>query len=102
MALNPNAEAQCRALDPDLCKDRDIYHELFHAMGMLHEHSRVDRDNFVTIKLANIHISLDRQFKKFPKSKTLNMPYDGTSIMHYLSTQGGDPPGSPAILSKVN
>ena len=69
---------------------------------MLHEHSRKDKDNFVKIEWANIHQGLDRQFKTFPRSKTLDMPYDGTSIMHYLTTQGADPPGAAAIVSKVN
>ena len=25
---------------PDACEDRDIYHELLHSIGLLHEHQR--------------------------------------------------------------
>ena len=27
-------------LDRDACSDRDIYHELLHSIGLLHEHQR--------------------------------------------------------------
>ena len=89
-------------LDPDSCTDRDIYHELFHVMGLLHEHQRKDRDEYVTIKWENIPYGYDKHFAKFSKSKTLDLPYDVTSIMHYLSTQAADPEGASSIVSKVD
>ena len=88
-------------LDPVVCSDRSIFHELFHVLGFLHEHQRADRDNYVTIDWQNIPYNYNRQFIKLSRSKTLGMPYDATSITHYSSNQAADPIGSTSIISKV-
>ena len=88
--------------DPDICSDRSIYHEMFHVLGLLHEHQRKDRDQYVTIQWANIPHGHNKQFVKYPRiTKTLSMPYDGTSIMHYYSTQGNAFAGESTIVSNV-
>ena len=33
-----------------------VQHEIFHALGRIHEHSRPDRDTFVRIHYGNIKI----------------------------------------------
>jgi hypothetical protein len=59
-----------------------IAHELGHALGLLHEHSRRDRDNFVTINTNNIQAGLADQFDL--KSDSISYgPYDFDSVMHY-------------------
>ena len=78
---------------------------MLHVLGMLHEHQRKDRDNYVNIQWNNIPYVHDRVFMKFPKwdgffGFTLDLPYEGKSIMHYHSTQGSLD-GSPVITSKV-
>ena len=88
-------------LDPVVCSDRDIFHELFHVLGFLHEHQRADRDNYITIEWQNIPYNYNSQFVKFSRSKTLGMPYDATSITHYTSDQGASPIGESSIISKV-
>ena len=75
-------------LDPNQCDDQAIYHEVFHVLGMLHEHQRPDRDKHVTVHFKNIPFSLDPQFRVLNKVKTLDLPYDVKSIMHYKTTQG--------------
>ncbi|CAH1785994.1 unnamed protein product [Owenia fusiformis] len=66
-------------------------HEFVHALGFWHEHTRSDRDNYVSIDFSNI---LDSQRDNFEKQDTDNLVgYDFDSIMHYsnyaFSKNGG-------------
>uniref|UniRef100_A0ABP0N8Y6 Metalloendopeptidase n=1 Tax=Durusdinium trenchii TaxID=1381693 RepID=A0ABP0N8Y6_9DINO len=60
-------------------------HEMLHSMGMAHEQSRPDRDNYVTINWQNIQSNMHSQFAKDSYADT-NRPYDILSIMHYGPT----------------
>ncbi|MES1905728.1 MAG: hypothetical protein MHPSP_002963, partial [Paramarteilia canceri] len=61
-----------------------IIHEIFHALGRFHEHSRYDRDNYVRLNTENIIDELVSQFDKRPrKDDTFGVSYDINSIMHY-------------------
>nr|XP_045589057.1 low choriolytic enzyme-like isoform X1 [Procambarus clarkii] len=85
------------------CRHRArITHELLHALGFLHEHSRPDRDHYVAVNWDNIMkgeasqgssrrdarqasatIGTKRNFVISRKYSTLEVPYDYGSIMHY-------------------
>ncbi|XP_067459518.1 hatching enzyme 1.2 isoform X3 [Thunnus thynnus] len=70
-----------------------ISHEFMHALGFVHEQSRFDRDNYVTIMWPNIWRDRLRNFEKF-KTDNLNLPYDYGSILHfgmYAYSQDGEP-----------
>ena len=58
-------------------------HELAHAQGILHEQSRTDRDNYVTIKLENVISGMEHNFEKHAATQTDGFPYDYQSLMHY-------------------
>ncbi|KFP75238.1 Astacin-like metalloendopeptidase, partial [Apaloderma vittatum] len=60
-----------------------IQHELDHALGFLHEHSRSDRDEHVKIVWEYISPSDRSDFRKFENSNNLDLPYDYSSVMHY-------------------
>ncbi|XP_029984811.1 low choriolytic enzyme-like [Sphaeramia orbicularis] len=59
-----------------------IQHELLHALGFHHEHTRSDRDKYVKINWENIHDYYAYNFKK-KDTNNLDTPYDYNSIMHY-------------------
>lgn len=67
------------------CTTYKIVHELGHTLGLYHEHSRPDRDNFVTINWYNVGTSeKDKtQMDAVVELNTMNLPYDYGSIMHY-------------------
>ena len=70
------------------CIYRDIIiHELGHAIGFYHEHTRPDRDNYVDVIYDNIQEGFEDQFYKFGRGRTntLGLGYDIQSIMHYDS-----------------
>lgn len=62
-----------------------IAHECCHSLGILHEQSRNDRDQFVEIKYANILEGFESNFDKFGPAQGFfdYFDYDYGSLMHY-------------------
>lgn len=59
-------------------------HELMHAIGIFHEQSRADRDDFVTVHWENIQKGYENNFEKRSlNDTTYAFEYDYDSIMHY-------------------
>lgn len=59
-------------------------HEIGHALGLIHEHQRPDRDEYVTILYENIVPEFAHNFNLFVSSKpTRYDEYDYESVMHY-------------------
>ncbi|OWA52992.1 putative Embryonic protein UVS.2, partial [Hypsibius exemplaris] len=68
------------------CTDRSgiVQHELMHALGFYHEQSRVDRDDYVEINMANIEEGDHQgQFQKYTDTTAFGQPYDFGSVLHY-------------------
>lgn len=67
--------------------ERMIYHEMFHCLGLIHEHQRPDRDAHVSINWGNIQENRTRFFKT--RNDFLydlkQHRYDVRSVMHYSS-----------------
>ncbi|KFM81529.1 Zinc metalloproteinase nas-39, partial [Stegodyphus mimosarum] len=62
-------------------------HEFLHAIGFQHEHSRSDRDEYLTINWQNIEKKWYYAFRKLlPQQNRLLTPFDYNSIMLYGET----------------
>uniref|UniRef100_A0AAV2IZ13 Metalloendopeptidase n=1 Tax=Knipowitschia caucasica TaxID=637954 RepID=A0AAV2IZ13_KNICA len=66
------------------CRIGNIVHEILHALGFYHEHTRMDRDQYIKIFEENVMKKAWNNFSKQP-GNTLNIPYDVSSILHYGS-----------------
>ena len=87
-------------------------HEIGHALGLWHEQSRSDRDQFIEIITANIHPNFIHNFDTHIQDGKDLGNYDHGSIMHYPATafsvngqptirvKGGQPIGQRNGLSK--
>ncbi|XP_038826991.1 high choriolytic enzyme 1-like [Salvelinus namaycush] len=64
------------------CNVGNLCHELMHALGLHHEHTRPDRDQYVTIQWDNVVPGKAKNFV-VKKGDTQDLPYDYDSIMHY-------------------
>ncbi|XP_057317770.1 zinc metalloproteinase nas-6-like [Hydractinia symbiolongicarpus] len=60
-------------------------HEIGHALGLWHEQSRPDRDDYVEILWNNIKEANKHNFRKYSHNfvDSRGSPYDYDSIMHY-------------------
>jgi len=68
-------------------------HELLHTLGFVHEHTRPDRDSFISLNEENIQLGAEKNFVKrkqgfsdfFDKGSVnpKNTPYDVLSLLHY-------------------
>lgn len=85
-----NLEASCWS-------DSLVLHEIGHALGLLHEHQRADRDAFVAVDYSNVQpayrFAFDHGFGR------THGPYDLRSVMHYqfyaFAADGGRPSLTP-------
>ena len=64
---------------------RSMFHEMGHSLGLLHEHQRPDRDDYVSIDLGNVPSNAHFAFNKYPYMPLVG-PYDFGSVMHYHRT----------------
>ena len=73
------------ATNPTCINTGTVLHEFGHALGLMHEHQRSDRDVYIVINKTNLTSKgLDAVNKKYDhESRT---PYDYRSIMHYPQT----------------
>ena len=60
-----------------------VQHEMMHALGIFHEQSRPDRDDFVTINFGNIQSGYEGNFEKSSDILSRGSAYDYGSVMHY-------------------
>ncbi|KAL6428199.1 hypothetical protein ACFW04_008498 [Cataglyphis niger] len=81
-----------------------VIHELMHAVGFLHEHSRYERDDYVDILWQNISPGHTHNFNKAPAEVTdaFGVGYDYSSVMHYSSTAFSKNNQLKTIVPKVS
>jgi len=62
-----------------------VLHEMMHALGVIHEQSRPDRDEHIIVKMENIEEKYLHNFQKysFEDITNVNVPYNYASLMHY-------------------
>ncbi|MDP6565469.1 MAG: M12 family metallopeptidase [Alphaproteobacteria bacterium] len=68
-------------LDPG-CSENKVRHEIGHRIGLLHEHVRRDRDEFVRIDFDNIAEGKEGNFERDDRGELCG-DYDFRSLMHY-------------------
>ena len=74
--------------DEVLCTKRDIFHEMFHTIGLYHEHQRNDRDKYVKFNQNHLTNSASESNFEIIKAFRPTWDYDITSITHYQHFQG--------------
>ena len=66
-----------------LCGYLTILHEIGHTVGLWHEQSRPDRDQYVTVYFENIRPNRRHLYRIETAIDSLGQTYDFNSIMHY-------------------
>ena len=75
-------------------------HEIGHAVGLRHEHQRLDRDGYVTVSDAQIYGKLGFAYEVHP-NHVGEGPYDYSSVFHYSGVET-IPPGMPVNLGRLS
>lgn len=65
------------------CSTGSMMHEIGHAIGLEHEHTRPDRDQHIKVIWENVSTQKAANFALSKSNKQNYGPYDFSSIMHY-------------------
>lgn len=85
------------------CGRTEILHEVLHALGFIHEHSRPDRDQYVEVVWDNVDAKFRDQFRAAPTSMddpSRGTPFDFSSVMLYPPNLFGKQRGSITLRSR--
>lgn len=81
------------------CTTGNAIHELGHTVGLWHEQSRADRDNFIQIDRSNIDPKEAFNFDQHITDGDDIGPYDFGSVMHYPATAFAIDATKPTIIA---
>ena len=80
------------------CSKGNVIHEIGHAWGLWHEHTREDRNRYVTVNVENIQAGESHNFNQNISTGDDIGGYDYGSIMHY-NTASFSANGLPTIVT---
>ena len=80
------------------CSTGPTIHEIGHSLGLTHEQSRKDRDEYVVVDMTAVQTGKGANFNKMGSSGRDLGAYDYSSIMHYYSTAFSNGNG-PTIIA---
>jgi len=87
------------------CKVTEILHEILHALGFIHEQSRSDRDEYITVLWDNILPEYFSQFQIVPDNYMITVEgtdFDFSSIMLYRPDSFSKKEGMKTMQAKGN
>lgn len=81
------------------CSTGSAIHEIGHCIGLFHEQSREDRDEYIEVVLENVDERYQHNFTQHISDGDDVGPYDYGSIMHYPDRAFARDRSTPTILS---